>query len=185
MKRAILTAVSKPEFLPYCGLTLEDCAVRAGISSAASFAVQVLRDDGARAMAAFGGMSPDNLRRILAEPWVCCGTDENARPLDESLGRGHPRSFGSFPLFLKMTSELCGLPETVRRVTSFPASLFRLKDRGIIKPGCFADLTVFDPAKLDCKADFAHPHTPAEGIVRVYVNGEPADGGKRTGRALV
>ncbi len=185
VKRAILTAVSKPEFLPYCGLTLEDCAVRAGISSAASFAVQVLRDDGARAMAAFGGMSPKNLKRILAEPWVCCGTDENARPLDESLGRGHPRSFGSFPLFLKMTSELCGLPETIRRVTSFPASLFRLKDRGIIKPGCFADLTVFDPAKLDCKADFAHPHTPAEGIVRVYVNGEPTDGGKRAGRALV
>jgi len=185
VKRAILTAVSKSEFLPYCGLTLEECAVRAGLPSAAAFAVTVLRDDGARAMAAFGGMSPENLRRILAEPWVCCGTDENARPLDESLGRGHPRAFGAFPLFLKLTAELCGLPETVRRVTSFPASLFRLKDRGVIKPGYFADLTVFDPAKLDCKADFAHPHTPAEGIVRVYVNGEPTDSGKRAGRALV
>ena len=185
VKRAILTAVSKSEFLPYCGLALEDCAVRAGMPSAAAFAVRVLRDDGARAMAAFGGMSPDNLLRILAEPWVCCGTDENARPLDESLGRGHPRSFGSFPLFLKLTAELVGLPEAVRRVTSFPASLFRLKDRGLIRPGYFADLTVFDPAKLDCKADFAHPHTPAEGIIRVYVNGEPTDGGKRAGRALV
>ena len=184
VKRAILTAVSKPEYLPYCGLTLEDCAVRAGMPSAAAFAITVLRDDGARAMAAFGGMSSENLRRILAEPWVCCGTDENARPQDESLGRGHPRSFGSFPLFLKLTAELCGLPEAVRRVTSFPSSLFRLKDRGVIKPGYFADLTMFDPAKLDCKADFAHPHTPAEGIVRVYVNGEPTDGGKRVGRAL-
>ncbi len=185
VKRAILTAVSKPEFLPYCGLTLEECAARAGMPSAAAFAVAVLRDDGARAMAAFGGMSPENLRRILAEPWVCCGTDENARPQDESLGRGHPRSFGSFPLFLKLTAELCGLPEAVRRVTSFPASLFRLKDRGLIKPGYFADLTVFDPAKLDCKADFARPHTPAEGIIRVYVNGEPTDCGKHTGRALI
>ena len=185
VKRAILTAVSKPEFLPYCGMTLEECAVRAGMPSAASFAVTVLRDDGARAMAAFGGMSPENLRRILAEPWVCCGTDENVRNRDESLGRGHPRAFWSFPLFLKMTAELCGLPEAVRRVTSFPASLFRLKDRGVIKPGCFADLTVFDPTKLDCKADFAHPHTPAEGIVRVYMNGEPTDGGKRAGRALI
>ena len=185
VKRAILTAVSKAEFLPFCGLTLEECAARAGMPSAAAFAVTVLREDGARAMAAFGGMSPDNLKRILAEPWVCCGTDENARPRDESLGRGHPRSFGSFPLFLKMTAELCGLPEAVRRVTSFPASLFRLKDRGVIRPGYFADLTVFDPAKLDCKADFAHPHTPAEGIVRVYVNGEPAGTGKRSGRALI
>ena len=185
VKRAILTAVSKPEFLPYCGLTLEDCAVRAGMPSAAAFAITVLRDDGARAMAAFGGMSPENLRRILSEPWVCCGTDENVRNRDESLGRGHPRAFGAFPLFLKMTAELCGLPEAVRRVTSFPASLFRLKDRGIIKPGYFADLTVFDPAKLDCKADFAHPHTPAEGIVRVYVNGEPTDSGTRAGRALI
>jgi N-acyl-D-amino-acid deacylase len=185
VKRAILTAVSKEEYKAFCGLTLEDCAVRSGMPSAAAFAVAVLRDDGARAMAAFGGMSPENLRRILSEPWVCCGTDENARPQDESLGRGHPRSFGSFPLFLKLTAELCGLPEAVRRVTSFPASLFRLKDRGVIKPGYYADLTVFDPAKLDCKADFAHPHTPAEGIVRVYVNGEPADGGKRAGRALM
>ena len=185
VKRAILTAVSKPEFLPYCGMMLEECAVRAGMPSAASFAITVLRDDGARAMAAFGGMSPENLLRILSEPWVCCGTDENVRNRDESLGRGHPRAFGAFPLFLKMTAELCGLPEAVRRVTSFPASLFRLKKRGVIKPGYFADLTVFDPAKLDCKADFAHPHTPAEGIVRVYVNGEPTDGGIRAGRALM
>lgn len=184
VKRAILTAVSRPEFMPYCGLDLEACAVRAGMDSAAAFAVKVLRDDGARAMAAFGGMSPENLRRILAQPWVCCGTDENVRNRDESLGRGHPRAFGSFPLFLKMTAELCGLPEAVRRVTSFPASLFRLKDRGLIRPGYFADLTVFDPEKLDCKADFAHPHTPAEGIVRVYVNGEPTDTGKRAGRAV-
>jgi len=185
VKRAILTAVSRPEYLPYCGLMLEECARRAGTDSAASFAIAVLRDDGARAMAAFGGMSPENLKRILKQPWVCCGTDENVRTQDESLGRGHPRAFGSFPLFLKMTAELCGLPEAVRRVTSFPASLFRLKDRGLVRPGCFADLTVFDPAKLDCRADFAHPHTPAEGIVRVYVNGEPADAGKRAGRALV
>ena len=185
VKKAILTAVSKPGFQPFCGLTLEECAVRAGMLSAAAFAITVLRDDGARAMAAFGGMSPENLRRILAEPWVCCGTDENARPRDESLGRGHPRSFGAFPLFLKMTAELCGLPEAVRRVTSFPASLFRLKDRGVIRPGYYADLTVFDPAKLDCRADFVHPHTPAEGIVRMYVNGELADGGKRAGCALI
>lgn len=184
VKRAVLTAVSKDEYKPYCGLTLEDAAGRAGMASAAEFAIAVLRDDGARAMAAFGGMSPDNLRRILAEPWVCCGTDENARPQDESLGRGHPRAFGSFPIFLKMTAELCGLPEAVRRVTSFPAALFGLKRRGLIRPGYFADLTVFDPAKLGCKADFAHPHTPAEGIVRVYVNGEPTDGGKRAGRSL-
>ena len=185
VKRVILTAVSRPEYLPYCGLTLEECAVRAGMDSTASFAIAVLRDDGARAMAAFGGMSPENLKRILQQPWVCCGTDENVRTQDESLGRGHPRAFGSFPLFLKMTAELCGLPEAVRRVTSFPASLFRLKRRGLIKPGYFADLTVFDPAKLDCKADFAHPHTPAEGIVRVYVNGEPTDCGGRAGRALI
>ena len=136
-------------------------------------------------MAAFGGMSPDNLRRILSEPWVCCGTDENARPPDESLGRGHPRAFGSFPIFLKTVAELCGLPEAVRRVTSFPASLFGLKRRGLIRPGYFADLTVFDPAKLGCKADFARPHVQADGIVRVYVNGEPADGANRAGRSLV
>ena len=185
VKRAVLTAVSKSEYLPYCGMTLEDAASRARMASAAEFAVAVLRDDGARAMAAFGGMSPDNLKRILSEPWVCCGTDENARPLDESLGRGHPRAFGSFPIFLKMTAELCGLPEAVRRVTSFPASLFGLKRRGLIRPGYFADLTVFDPAELGCRADFAHPHVPADGIIRVYVNGEPTDGGIRAGRSLV
>ena len=84
-----------------------------------------------------------------------------------------------------MVSGLRGLPEAVRRVTSFPAAFFGVKRRGLVRPGYFADLTVFDPAKLGCKADFAHPHTPAEGIVRVYVNGEPADGATRAGRSLV
>ena len=93
-------------------------------------------------------------------------------PLSQDFGRGL--------VYLLFPALAISLPKT-----SFPASLFRLKDRGVIKPGYFADLTVFDPAKLDCKADFAHPHTPADGIVRVYVNGEPADGGRRAGRALV
>ena len=63
------------------------------------------------------------------------------------------------------------MEETIRRVTSLPAQIFGLKKRGLIRPGYYADLVLFDDAALRDTADFTHPHSAAEGIVNVYVNG--------------
>jgi len=67
--------------------------------------------------------------------------------------------------------KLITLPEAVRRMTSLPAQTFHLKDRGMLKPGAFADIVIFDPAKVDDPATFNDPHHYAEGFSDVIVNG--------------
>jgi N-acyl-D-aspartate/D-glutamate deacylase len=120
-------------------------------------------------------MCAENLHRILAWNQVACGSDETARPLDYSLGRSHPRGFGAFPEFFRVLRENgVTIGEIVRRFTSLPAEIFRLPLRGVLRPGCFADLTVFDPVRFSSSADFCHPHRPADGIHMVFVNGKVA-----------
>lgn len=171
--RILLSFTSLPEYRSLLGLDIASCAARTGFSCA-SFVMDVLRRDASRAQGAFGGLSPENMERIILKPWVCCGTDENARPADESLGRSHPRGFGSMPRFLNIVRRHLSLAEAIRKTTSLPASVFRLADRGVIRPGAFADLVLFDEENLADAADFAHPHVPASGIRCVWVNGIPA-----------
>lgn len=173
--RVILSFTALPEYRELLGLPVPEAAARAGMSSGA-FVLDVLRRDAARARGAFGGLSPENLEKILLRNWVCCGTDESARPFDDSLGRSHPRGFDSFPRFLNFVRSRLGMAEAVRRVTSLPASVFRLKGRGVLTPGAYADLVVLDPDEFHGTADFGNPHGPCRGLRHVWVNGVPAYG---------
>lgn len=170
VSNTLLTATTLEDYKEFCGIQLGTIAEKRGTTPEAE-AIEILKRDAARAMGAFAGMSVDNLKRILEEPYVCCGTDENARPADDSLGAGHPRGFGSMPLFLNMVAEECGMSEAVRRVTSLPAEIFGLKGCGGLRKGNYADITIFDEKELGSKADFLHPHLPATGILRVYRGG--------------
>ena len=139
-------------------------------------------------MAAFGGLSQDNLNMILAEPYVCCGSDETARPEDDSLGISHPRGFGSFPRFYRMVAEEKGIAEAIRKMTSLPAEICNLSDRGLLKPGYSADMVLFHPNEFKDNATFKDPHAKASGIRSVFVNGVLSfHGGKllqRVGKGL-
>jgi N-acyl-D-amino-acid deacylase len=132
---------------------------------------EILKADAAGAMAAFQGMSPENMKRIASLPFTSCGTDESARPEDYSLGRSHPRGFGSFPAFFALLKNVLPLEEIIRKCTSLPAAVFGLKERGRIVPGAYADLILFEPMRFNSPADFAGPHRPAQGIRSVWVNG--------------
>ena len=171
--RVILSFTALPEYRALLGLPVPEAAARTGMTPGA-FVLDVLTRDAARARGAFGGLSPENMERIILRDWVCCGTDESARPPGESLGRSHPRGFDSFPRFLNLVSSRSGLAEAVRKVTSLPASVFRLRGRGVLKPGACADLTVLDPDRYRGTADFASPHGLCQGVRRVWVNGVPA-----------
>jgi len=86
----------------------------------------------------------------------------------------HPRLWGTFPRVLGHYSRDCGLfslEEAVRRMTSLPAHCFGFRDRGVVHPGAFADLAVFDPARVKDTGTFTAPARPAEGIELVMVNG--------------
>jgi len=132
-------------------------------------------------------MSEDDVRRVLAFPHTMIGSD--GLPHDE---HPHPRLWGTFPRVLGhyvREVKLFSLEEAVRRMTALPAAQFGLRDRGVLRPGAYADLVLFDPATISDRATFEQPTRPAAGIALVMVNGRTVwrDGeatGVRPGRAL-
>jgi N-acyl-D-amino-acid deacylase len=121
------------------------------------------------------------------------GIDAGARAADSTVtGKPHPRAYGSFPRILcryVRERNVLTLPDAIRRFTSLPAARVGLDDRGVIKAGLMADLTIFDPDTVCDRATFDEPVQTSVGIVHVIVNGVPVvrDGsvtGARPGRAL-
>ena len=160
--------------IPHIGKMFSDIS-KALCKPAYMICAESIQADSTGSMAAFSGMSKTNLNKILSKKFICCGTDESARPVDYSIGKSHPRGFGSMVRFINMQSIL-GVPleESIRRITSMPASIFNLVGRGLIKPGYFADLVLFDREELLSMADFNAPHTLSKGISTVWVNGHIA-----------
>jgi N-acyl-D-amino-acid deacylase len=123
----------------------------------------------------------------LKQPWCSVGSDGSAYATEGPLRRGnpHPRNFGTFPRVLGVyvrETGLLTLEEAVRKMTSANAAKLGLTDRGVVRPGAFADLTVFNPAAVTDRSTYADPFHYSEGIVHVIVNGQPVlDGGKPTG----
>jgi N-acyl-D-amino-acid deacylase len=128
--------------------------------------------------AVFFSMCEENLRRVLAWPFVGVGSDARAQvPRGDALrDRPHPRAYGTFSRFLGRyvrDEGLIPLEEAVRKITSQPASRLGLPDRGTLRPGAAADIAVFDPAAVADRATFAEPHQTSVGFRWVLVNGEP------------
>jgi N-acyl-D-amino-acid deacylase len=107
-------------------------------------------------------------------------------------GKPHPRTWGTFPRVLGLYSRELGLfslPEAIRKMTSYPAQKFGLFDRGLVRPGLWADLVVFDPGNIRDRATADDPEQPPLGLPHVIVNGQVAvrDGrytGARAGKVL-
>ena len=122
--------------------------------------------------------------RLLLDPLVALGTDG-------SPGGSHPRSTGTFARWIEqfvVKQPRVSLEEAIRKVTSLPASILGIVDRGTIREGAVADLVLFDPARVRARSDYLHPTRQAEGFDLVVVNGQPAfEDGKpaaRPGRLL-
>jgi dihydroorotase/N-acyl-D-amino-acid deacylase len=121
-------------------------------------------------------MAEDDVRAALAHPLVSIDTDSGAKaedgPLSES--RSHPRAWGTFARILGKyvrDERLLTLEEAIRKMTSQPAARVGLRDRGILRPGMAADITIFDPATIRDVATFEDPNHYSVGIRHVYVNG--------------
>jgi N-acyl-D-amino-acid deacylase len=121
-------------------------------------------------------MNEDNLKRILAHPQVVAGSDSSAiAPYGIlSAGKPHPRCYGTFPKYLGTyvrQEKLLSAEAMIRKMTSLPAEMFGLTDRGALRPGAFADLVIFDPDAVSDKATWKEPHQYPSGIDAVVVNG--------------
>ena len=119
----------------------------------------------------------DNVRRIIQHPAVVTGSDGAAMSPEGILGamKGHPRSYGTFPRVLgKYVREekILTLETAVRKMTSMTAERFGIKERGMIREGYFADLVLFDAAKIIDRATFTDPQQYPAGIPYVFVNGK-------------
>ncbi len=138
----------------------------------------------------YHGMSETDLQTFLRHPLTMIASDGGPRIPGDDVP--HPRSYGNNARVLGRyvrELKLYSLEDAVRRMTSLPATTFQLRDRGVIKPGAFADIVIFDPEKVSDPATFQDPHHCAVGFAEVIVNGGVVmrDGqftGERPGGAL-
>ncbi len=132
--------------------------------------------------------SEDDLRYGLKQPWTSIGLDASELSLDGPLfePHSHPRAFGSMPRFLGhyvRDQQLVPLEQAIRKITSLPAQRERLQDRGLLKPGYFADVTIFDPNTIADRATYQAPTQLSVGVKYVFVNGKlEFEGGHLTGQ---
>jgi N-acyl-D-amino-acid deacylase len=145
----------------------------------------LLAEDAQVAVVSFG-MSEEDVRRVMRSPHGMVGSDGSAAAPRGILGRGkpHPRFYGTFPRVIGhyVREGILSLQEAVRKMTSAPAQRLGLRDRGLLREGFKADVTVFDPGTVKDEATFVEPHRFASGIPYVMVNGElVVDGGEHTG----
>jgi N-acyl-D-amino-acid deacylase len=136
----------------------------------------LLEEEGAPGMVIFA-MDETDVQRILKHPLQMVGTDSGANATTGFMMRGkpHPRGYGTYPKILGhyvRENGLLTLEESVRKMTSFPAQRFGLFNRGLIKPGMYADIVVFNPKTVIDLATYQQPHQLPIGIEYVIVNGE-------------
>jgi N-acyl-D-amino-acid deacylase len=173
--RILLVAFKEDSLKPLTGKTLAEVAKMRG-KSPEETAMDLVVQDGSRIGTVYFLMSEDNIRKEVVLPWVSFGSDaESEAPEGVFLkSNPHPRAYGNFARVLaKYTRDekLMPMAEAIRKLSGLPAANLGLKHRGNLKPGYFADIAVFDPAKIQDHATFDKPHQYATGMVHVFVNG--------------
>jgi len=139
-------------------------------------AMDLVVKDGSRVGTIYFLMSDDNIRTQIALPWVSFGSDEGApatRP-PFTLSNAHPRAYGNFARVLgryARDEQALSLPFAIRKLSSLPAENLKLRRRGRLVPGYFADVVVFDALTIADHATYEEPHQYATGMVHVFVNG--------------
>ena len=189
----LVTAVLNPELKKYEGMTVDEVGKQMGKDPRDALMDVVIADHGESACIT-SIMNEDDVRTALQSPLVSVGTDSGAKAIDGPISesKSHPRGWGSFPRILGRyvrDEHLLRLEDAIRKMTSQPAARVHLDDRGILRPGMAADITVFDPATIRDLATFEQPAQYSIGVKYVLVNGRAVifDGqitSERPGRAL-
>ena len=192
----MVNSVSTDSLKKYQGKRLNEVAqMMGGGRDAYDAAFDLLMNDRGRTSAIYFSFNEDALRLAMKKPWVAVGQDAGAVSPD-SLGRwgerGHPRGFGTFPRILGRyvrQDSVISLEFAIRKMTSLAAQRVGLTERGLLRPGMYADITVFDPSTIIDNSTYERPQQLATGVSYVFVNGVAVvDDGKVTsslpGRAL-
>jgi N-acyl-D-amino-acid deacylase len=189
----LLLEFKNPGLKPLIGKTLAEVAKARGVS-AQDAAIDLVIGDGSRVGVAYFLMSEDNVRREVALPWVSFDSDADA-PAPEGVflkSSRHPRTYGNFARVLAhyvREEKVITLQEAIRKLTAFPAATLSISGRGMLKQGNFADVVVFDPAKVADHSTYKRPAQLATGVDDVWINGvralrHEAATGAASGRAI-
>jgi N-acyl-D-amino-acid deacylase len=185
-ENVLLVGFKNEALKPLTGKTLAEVARLRGRSPEDTIIDLVIEDD-SRVGAVYFLMSEENVRKQIALPWMSFGSDaESLAPEGVFLkANPHPRAYGTFARVLGRyvrEEKIIPLEEAIRRMTSLPAENLKLDRRGRLKVGYFADVVVFDPAKVQDHATYERPHQYATGVIHVFVNGVPVlRNGEHTG----
>ncbi|MFT3762073.1 MAG: D-aminoacylase [Pseudoxanthomonas sp.] len=174
-ERVLLIDFKNPALKPLLGKTLAEVAHERGRSPEETLIDLVIEDQG-QGGAAFFLMSEDNVELGLKQPWVSLGSDaESSAPEGVFLkSSAHPRAYGNVARFLGhyvRDRKLMPLEEGIHRLTGLPATNWKLEGRGCLRPGCHADIVVFDPATIADRSTYDKPQQYAVGVSDVFVNG--------------
>jgi dihydroorotase/N-acyl-D-amino-acid deacylase len=181
----MIGAVQNPDLLPMQGKRLSEIAKlwnKDPMDALFDFLIQ----DPSTGVAVFGMSQPD-VTLALQQSWVSIDNDSEGASPEGILGQAHPhpRAYGTFPRILSKyvrEEKVLTLEDAIRKFSALPAQRMRLIDRGVLKEGMWADVTIFDPATVHDRATFDNPNQLAEGMDYVLVNGIPViDQGKMTG----
>ncbi|WP_164157049.1 N-acyl-D-amino-acid deacylase family protein [Sandarakinorhabdus rubra] len=152
-------------------------------------AIDMLKQGGA-GIVSFN-MNEKDLEALMQQPWMMTSTDGGLVTFGE--GAEHPRAYGAFPRKLRrytLDKGVITLEEAIHRSSGLTADVFAIPDRGVVKPGAYADVIVFDPATVTDTATYDKPHSYSKGIDDIFVNGRAAVIGgvvqpDRAGRVLL
>jgi N-acyl-D-amino-acid deacylase len=173
----MLVDLLNPDLAKYEGMTLQEIG-RQQNKDAKDVAMEIVIADHGHTGQVISIMDEADVRAAVSNPIVTYGSDSEAQAEDGPLSKtkAHPRAFGTFPRVLGIYAReqhTMSLEEAVRKMTSLAASRVGLMDRGILRPGAFADIAVFDPKTIRDTATFTDPMHYSVGVRYVFVNGRP------------
>ena len=180
----VLGRARRPEIKKYEGMRIAEIAKARGDEDPADTCIALMSDEGGTITGMFHTMSEEDVRLVMKQPWVSIASDGSAINL-EADGLPHPRSYSTNPRVLGYyvrEQKVLTLEDAIRKMSSLPAQILGLRDRGQIREGFAADLVVFDPATVRETNSFEKPKSYPIGIPYTVVNGVVViDGGKHTG----
>lgn len=166
-----------------------DAIARARLVEPVDVAIDLINAGGAQIVSF--NMDERDIRAFMVQPWTMTCSDGELVAMGE--GVPHPRSYGPYPRKLRryvIEEKVLTLERAIHSMTGLPSTVFRVRDRGVIRVGAFADVVIFDLAAVRDRATYEHPHQLSEGMHHVFVNGRAAitDGrltSTRGGRVLM
>ncbi len=183
----LLVGFKSDSLKKYTGKSLAEVATIRG-TDPEDTAIDLVIQDGSRVGTVYFLMSEENIKKQIQLPYITFGSDAGALATEGAFIKSstHPRAYGNVARLLGKyvrAEQVISLEEAIKKLTSLPAEHLKIRNRGFLKQGYFADIVIFDPARIQDKATFENPHQYAEGVAHVFVNGiQVLEDGEATGQ---